>query len=546
MNYARKARPGPEPDRRSRRSIKSFVTRNSKLVTLLLLLTGARLGLIGKGTLALVDEQRYVTAMLGLRALGEGHGLEFLRALNSLGARPGDGLWRVLPGLGQAVLLLGFGLNPNAPPSLQVPQAFNVLIMGLNVLLLYGIYRQFFRPGWALLGAALYGSLVNTNLYLRHLLPYDHALFFFLLALWLLLTQNRKKPVYGPWVVGLLSGFSYAVYPGYFLGPAVLLGLGLLRAVGPRALAGAPPAPRWPRPGPVAAQAAGVGTVLLLLEGLSRAAGTSYLASSRYMATTITQGSFAEGFSFIGTYCWQVEGGWGLALLGLGGAGLLLRVGRLRADFALRGPGGTRPQLLTGLLLLGFLGWLGYAGAVFFAHKLVFYGRILHFFVPFIVLGALVALREIGRVARGQRWLLAGGGALALGHFGVFWAAYRAVDYPADVAYDHGIRDARQIAATPTTGCDSNLIFYRVFGPRLRGQPTDGRPRYRLVNFAYLYPVSCYRPLKLAAGPVVAAVPYFMKYPPYQFEGHDPAQRARLQNHPYAFEIIRADSAQAR
>ena len=526
--------------------MKKRLTPGSKLIAFLLLLTGARLGLVGKGTLALVDEQRYVTAMLGLRAMGAGHGLEFLRAINSLGARPGDGLWRALPGLGQAALLLGFGLNPNAPPSLVVPQVFNVLVMGLNGLLLYGVYRRFFRPGWALLGAALYASLVNTNLYLRHLLPYDHALFFFLLALWLLLARTGKKPGRWPWAVGLLSGFSYAVYPGYFLGPAVLLALGALLALGPRAPAGGPAGPRWLRLGPVAAQAAGVGAVLLLLEGLSRAAGTSYLASSRYMATTITQGSFAEGFSFVGTYCGQVEGWWGLALLALGGAGLLLRAGRLRADWVLPGPAGARARLLTGLLLLGFLGWLGYAGAVFFAHKLVFYGRILHFFVPFIVLGALVALRAIGRVARGPRWLLAGTAALALGQFGTFWAAYRAVDYPADVAYDHGIRDARQVAATPTTGCDANLIFYRVFGPRLRGQPTAGRPRYRLVNFAYLYPLSCYRPLAPAAGPVVAAVPYFMKYPAYQFEGHDPAQRARLQNHPYAFEIIRADSAQAR
>lgn len=36
--------------------------------------TLACLSLIGKGTMAFVDESRYVNAMLGLRALGEGHG----------------------------------------------------------------------------------------------------------------------------------------------------------------------------------------------------------------------------------------------------------------------------------------------------------------------------------------------------------------------------------------------------------------------------------------------------------------------------------------
>ncbi|WP_158010189.1 hypothetical protein, partial [Hymenobacter glacialis] len=51
-----------------------------------LAITLARLSLIGKGTMAFVDEQRYVTAMLGLRALGEGHVQEFLQAINSMGA----------------------------------------------------------------------------------------------------------------------------------------------------------------------------------------------------------------------------------------------------------------------------------------------------------------------------------------------------------------------------------------------------------------------------------------------------------------------------
>ena len=49
---------------------------------------------------------------------------------------------------------------------------------------------------------------------------------------------------------------------------------------------------------------------------------------------------------------------------------------------------------LAALLSISFLAWLGYAGAVL-AHKLVFYGRILHFFGPFIVLGALVALHKL-------------------------------------------------------------------------------------------------------------------------------------------------------
>ena len=76
-----------------------------------------------------MDESHYVNAMLGLRALGEGHGQEFLLYINSMGGRPCDGIWLAIPGLGQAVLLLVFDLNCDAPPSLQVLPAFNVLII---------------------------------------------------------------------------------------------------------------------------------------------------------------------------------------------------------------------------------------------------------------------------------------------------------------------------------------------------------------------------------------------------------------------------------
>ena len=130
---------------------------------------------------------------------------------------------------------------------------------------------------------------------------------------------------------------------------------------------------------------------------------------------------------------------------------------------------------------------------------------------------------------------------MALGQFGAFVVAHRAVAYPADVAYAHGIRDTRQIAASATTGRDRNVVFYRLFGPRLWGQPVASWPRYRLVNSAYLYPLSCYVAPRPEPHRIVAAVPYFMKHTPYQFEGHDPVQRARLPRYGYEFRISRAD-----
>ncbi|WP_460610132.1 hypothetical protein [Hymenobacter terrigena] len=493
------------------------------------LVTLARLSLIGKGTMAFVDESRYVNAMLGLRSLSEGHGQEFLRYINSMGARPGDGIWRAIPGLGQAILLVVFDLNPNAPPSLQVPQAFNVLIVSLNALLLYHIYRRFFNVGMALLGLALYSSLVNTNLYLRHLLPYDHSLFFFFLALTLLLRPRAAVSLRLQVLIGVISGFSYAVYPGYFMGPMLLLVLALLAGFEAGRTG-------WRRSLELfTAQFAGLLAVLFVLEGLARLGNTSYWASSRYIATTVTQGSFSEGFSFIGSYFWQVEGWLGVGLLGLFGIGLglSLRVA-LSANLSAAERG------LTRVLTAGFLAWLGYAIFVQVGHKLVFYGRTLHFFVPFVVMGALVALRAVGRTGSGHVWRYLGGGGVALAHFGIFLAGYLPVDYPCDVAYRAGIYDYQQIAASQLGVCDEHLMPYRLFGPRLRRQLTQRHSvaTFQLLNFAYLYPITCYRPAYLRPGQVVADVPYFMRYPAYRFEGHSARERAILQNHEVDFKII--------
>ncbi len=517
----------------SKFAVRKFIIHNSQFIILFLLVTLVRLSLVGTGTMAFIDERRYITAMLGLRSLGEGHGLDFLQAINSMGARPGDGLWRAIPGLGQALLLAVFHLNPNSPVSLQVPQVFNVLVMGLNIGLLYRIYRQFFAAGFALLGVALYASLVNTNVYLRHLLPYDHALFLFLVALWLLLSSpalsHRRY-----WWIGVLSGFSYALYPGYFMGPLLLLGLGMAQAVAPGVPAGARRA--YSRFVPVAGQLAGLVAVLGVFELLAQLAGTSYLASSRYIATTVTQGSFAEGFSFIGTYLWQVEGWMGVGLLVLFVVGVLLAACQAR-QFQIA----IVVLPLKNLLIISFLAWLGYAGLVQFGHKLVFYGRILHFFVPFIVLGAVVALRALAqRWPSRQKAVLGVGGGLALWHFAAFTLTYRAVSYPCDVAYSHGIIDSRQIIRAKTTGCSTNLIAYRTFGPLIRDQRTAAYPQYEVVNFAYLYPLGCYQPVVKDGRKLIAAVPYFMKYPAYQFEGHSPAERALLRRYRYDFQIISA------
>ena len=111
-------------------------------------------------------------------------------------------------------------------------------------------------------------------------------------------------------------------------------------------------------------------------------------------------------------------------------------------------------------------------------YKLEFYGRMLHFFGPFIVMWALVALRAVDHTAQSRAWFYLGGGGMAIAHithFEMFLVGYLPIEYLCDMAYRACIYSYwyRQIAASQVSVCDEDLMAYRLFGPRLRRQLTQ-------------------------------------------------------------------------
>jgi hypothetical protein len=71
-----------------------------------------------------------------------------------------------------------------------------------------------------LAGAFVYALLVNSNLYVRHLVPYDWALCAGLLALWLAVTRPTVRGL-GLWT-GLLTAATLTIYTGYYSFCAVI------------------------------------------------------------------------------------------------------------------------------------------------------------------------------------------------------------------------------------------------------------------------------------------------------------------------------------
>ncbi|WP_158010155.1 hypothetical protein [Hymenobacter glacialis] len=507
------------------------------MLGLLVLLLGVRLSFLGTGALAFPDEERYYRSVEAVEALVGGDVAGFCERLSQTQGRPGDALWRVAPASLQVLLAEVAGVSPHSPASLLIPVAFNYLIVLCSLLAYYRIGRLLLRnePA-ALLSTLVYGCLVNTNLYIRHILPYDAALLcFFVAVYWVLrLRQHPERRTYwAVFFIGALSALTFAIYPGY--NAAVVVGW--LMLLEKRAIW----AFNWVRLlGTSVVFALGAAGVLLLFELLTLAGGSSYLESCISLSSTITQGDFADGFSFLFNYLFEAERSLGYLLVGLGAASvpvLLYRLARRRPTVA------NYAELIRNnmLLLSMVLAFLAYAVMVFYQEKLVFYGRILHLYLPFFVL--LLAKVLYPATHRRRQFvpvaLVAG---IALYSFGVFTVEYHRIAYPLTVLYQQvpGLKGAT-VAHKSQTGTADNADYYLARAPLAEAPPTDTSRQAVLVNVAFLYPIHagiwCNTVELPPSYKLLFSAPHFLTLPAYPFEGYRAEERDIISHCKYQCQV---------
>lgn len=333
-----------------------------------------RLLLARSGQLYWPDEFRYLHSLHFLDEFRRGQivaGMEWMFG-DSTGGRPGFVLLSTVPAAVQGIANVVWKLDPSAPAFYRIPSAFNVLVS-------LGITAAFYRllliatadRSYALLGTLVYGLLVNTNLYVRHLFPFDLALLLLLWALVLIASerQSAARLLRRAMAAGALSGFAYTTYPGYDPFVVLLAAAVFMNPVG-----------SWRH-----LFALGGSTLLVILawELVARAAGMSFIAASFRFSSTVTQGSFEEGYRFLPVYLVNVEG-----LVG----GLLFVLAVAFAVAALVRRDRSVEAVVTGAALAAYLAYAT-AGVVF--HKMVYYGRLVHMYMPVVVLAAILALQSI-------------------------------------------------------------------------------------------------------------------------------------------------------
>lgn len=353
------------------------------LIVFLVVLAVYRLLLSGSGQRYWPDEARYLHAMHFVDELSKGDvraGLKWVfGSTSSVAARPGFMSLATIPVLLQGLAHLLLGVQPSDTWFYRIPAVFNVIVsLGAAilfyriVLLLSGVRTL------ALLAVVVHGLLVNTNLYLRHLFPYDWALFILLGALNVILSPEmaRVRPRYQAIVAGLLTGIGATTYTPYwtiiiiFVVTLIVVQDGCWRYVSSFVVA--------------------ILSVIAMWEMVSWLGGFSFIGRFReamvlafVVEVVDVQGSLG-GPIFLPFYSLKVEG--------IAGAVLLV----FFACFWVGAVKGSYGRVEVALIGTATAVYLVYGMIGTYTHNYIFFfGRILHMYFPFVVLGAILALKII-------------------------------------------------------------------------------------------------------------------------------------------------------
>lgn len=365
----------------------------------------------------------------------------------------------------------------------RIPGVFFATFSVLNIGLLALIAK---RNGAsdieAVLAAALLAASASFFYYARHLLPYDAAMFFGLVALYF--GADERASASSTMRCGVFAGCCFLTYLGYWtLGGAALV-IHVLRAPDratalQRTLLGG----------------LGLLTPIALVLGAAAFAGGHVMSAFVDFSGSIRQGTFSEGWRLPFEYLWHAEH----ALLVLWLVGTAWCLVRLRSGSVSRSAG-------VGLAGLGLI----YGSLVLssvFLHAFVVYGRLARQLVPFLCLATAGAI-HLAQSQRARRartlWLTA----VAL----VAQATFNFATPLAQVFSAEFVRDARMLRGTGNAPVHVINAKHLYPGP----EPVSLPPRYIVIKQA-LHP---------------------LQFLPYQYEGYTPEQRAALRSADISMRVV--------
>ncbi len=454
------------------------------------------------GQLYFPDEERYFRSVQFVTLFAGGDLGGALRLILGATDHTGFALLGIIPATIQLGVERLFGVLPDN--TFWLPALFLSMMSVLCIALVAAIAR---RAGAgekeAFIAALLMASATSMFYFSRHLVPYDLSLAMALLAFWLGL--DARAGFVRSFVCGVLAGSAFLTYNGYWL-IAMLAGLAPIL---------------WASPSISSIITRGVevglGFVLfpvLLTLGTVLIGMTPFLSAMTQFAGTVNQGTFSEGWSLPWEYFWDAEHG--LFLLWIASVLFVIWLGLRHRE---RLP--MRAYLWLGVPAVIYLILsLGSAGL----DKFVVYGRLAREMVPFFSLSTALAITFLSeRVQFTRQWVGVGAILLAMQVALNFWQPL-IQQFPNDIV--------RSVQVT--YGSVGRALT--VKGPPVFGSDPKLESQYILLNAQYLYPISGTR--KPPAGRIVLQATHPLEYLPYQYEGHDPGERAILRSTDISMRLI--------
>jgi hypothetical protein len=436
------------------------------------------------------DETRYEVSLAVVRLLWQGQLAEALRQFTISPEHLGFKVIGIIPAL--AGQMLG--------PSLVLPAMFFSLFSILNLYLIYLLSQRNQtsprEPLYALFFAAACLSLLY---YSRHLIPYDMALSFGLMALHTAFGPNQT--VRSSLACGGLSFLCFITYNGYWplAGFAMLVSIfGMLEE----------PAKLFRK---ILFTSLGFITPLVCLILAMLWSGTDMISAYRLFATSITQGSFQEGWSLPFEYFWYTEY---TVILVIGVFSILAIIGQLknRSDTKL---------WVAGFLFIYFC--LVIPSVIF--HYFVVYARLARQLIPFLVLLAAQGLVQMEhRIPPGRKVTPLILAVVFLQAAGNFSAAY-GIGFPRDFSTEAQVR-------FPSFEFSSKRLAY--------GAPVICQYDGYIIENAKFYIAPPER-IPQVKGQLLLSAPHPTNYLPYLYEGDPPDFRQAYRTLKLRMNFYKAD-----
>jgi len=424
------------------------------------------------------DEGRYETSRNVVKLLLQGSLPEALSQVFIAPEHLGFKIIGILPALIENITTQSF----------IIPGLFFSLFSVINLYIIYMISMKSGAGQRESLYALFVASICMSLLYFaRHLMPYDPAMTFGLLAIYS--TMDKKAAAKASLGSGALGLLCFITYNGYWTLAAAAMLLHLVsqqKSIVSLLRSGA-----WTAAGFIA-PAVGLFTLAML-------AGTNLLAEYRSFSTTVSQGDFAEGWSLPFEYFWHTEHFIFVALL-------------VFSIFALFKVKENKRTVLM---------WAGTALCIYvcllvfsvFLHSFVVYGRLARQVIPFLILPAASGLSELAHTfPSGQKLvqvILAG---IVLQAAWNYKASYD-LTYPRDFAWE------AQTRYPEFEFSEKRLAF---------GAPTLCQNNGYIAEYVKRFDVPPIQQNPPIVGQILLAAPHPDTFLPYQYEGYTNEQRTYL------------------